>query len=198
MTALLALICTLALIPFLSGCSSQENAKAKPDVLTSNDTFTEGIENPELPERPAAMDNYDEEGAKATAEYFLRLSLYGVATDNWDEYNALCQPTCGFCNSYRDKNHEDYINISSTTMPEMKVQSACAWQLDDAPEQWLVDMLVKRYPSKTTDKDGATKRHEEGTAALAFLIDSADNWHIIEVESFDVEKYKELYGELSQ
>lgn len=83
-------------------------------------------------------------------------------------------------------------------MPEMKVQSAFAWQLDDTPEQWRVDVLVKRYPSKTTDKKGVTKHHKSGTAALAFLMDSTDGWSIIEIESFDVEKYEELYGELSQ
>ena len=99
----LALSCLLALALSLSACSSQKHNESEPSASPSVDTFVEGIANPDLPQYPPAMDTYDEEGAKAVAEYFLRLSLYGIATDNWDDYNALSQPTCGFCNSYRDK-----------------------------------------------------------------------------------------------
>ncbi|MBR5950538.1 MAG: hypothetical protein IKZ87_03795, partial [Actinomycetaceae bacterium] len=158
-------------------------------------TATEGIENPELPERPAEMDNYDEDGAMAAAEYFLRLSLYGIATDNWEDYTALCQATCGFCNSYRDKNHEDWKNISSSTMPEMKVLSAFSWQKEDTPKQWRVDALVERYPSTFVDKEKKVHRDEGGTAALAFLLDSSNGWRVVEVESFDIEEYEKMYGE---
>lgn len=195
--------CILVLLFSLSACSSQSKSKPTSSASASSAesfaiTATEGIENPELPERPAEMDTYDENGAIAAAEYFLRLSLYGVATDNWDDYNALSLPNCGFCNSYRDKNHEDYKNISSRTMPEMEVQSAFAWQVEDIPGQWRADALVERFPSKVIDKDNVVHRHEAGTAALAFLLDTSNGWHVIDIESFDINEYQELYGEPSQ
>lgn len=199
----LSLVCTLALILSLSACSSKTNSAPTPSPSASPaDSFAianiEGIENPELPERPVEMDTYDNYGAAATAEYFLRLSLYGIATDNWDDYNALSVPTCGFCNSYRDTNHEDYKDISSRTMPKMEVQSAYAWQVEDTPERWRVDMLVKRSPNTVINKDKSVRHREGSTTALAFLLDMSDGWHVVEVKSFDIEKYVELYGELEQ
>ena len=81
-------------------------------------------------------------------------------------------------------------------MPEMEVQNAFAWQVEDNPTQWRVDTLAKRYPSTTTDKDNIVHHDEAGTAALAFLLDTSDGWRVVEVESFDIEEYKQLYGEL--
>ena len=197
----LALSCAFTLALSLSACSSQTSSNPTPSPSASPTesfaiTATEGIENPDLPERPAEMDNDDKYGAAATAEYFLQLSLYGITTDNWDDYNALSLPTCGFCNSYRDTNHEDYKDISSRTMPEMEVQSMYAWQIEDTPEQWRVDTLVERSPSTVINKDKSVRQRQGSTTALAFLLDMSDGWHVVEVESFDIEKYVELYGEL--
>lgn len=187
------LVCTLALMLSLSACSSQESSKAKPDALASNDTFTEGIENPELPERPAAMDNYDKDGAIAAAEYFLRLSLYGVATDNWDDYDALSAPTCEFCTSYHNDNHAKWNKFSSKTMAEMTVDDVVVGPAKDDPKHWNVHLVATRYPHTIIDADNKVHNIEGETTALAFLLDTSNGWQILKVEIFEPEQFYELY-----
>ena len=51
------------------------------------------------PERPAAMDVVDEEGAAAVAAYFLELYPYVYATGDLEEWKALSHPECIFCAS---------------------------------------------------------------------------------------------------
>ena len=51
------------------------------------------------PERPAAMDNADEAGAVAAAEYFLRLTVYASATGDTTELEAMSGEGCKFCDT---------------------------------------------------------------------------------------------------
>jgi len=52
---------------------------------------------PAKPERPAAMDNDDAEGAAAAAEYFASLYGYTLSTLDSDEWERLSHEACGFC-----------------------------------------------------------------------------------------------------
>src|SRR5690606_13769770 len=51
------------------------------------------------PERPAAMDRDDVEGAKAAAQYFIELYPYVYATGDLDEWRAMSHEECVFCES---------------------------------------------------------------------------------------------------
>ncbi|MBR5950526.1 MAG: hypothetical protein IKZ87_03735, partial [Actinomycetaceae bacterium] len=144
-------------------------------------TATEGIENPELPERPAEMDNYDEDGAMAAAEYFLRLSLYGFATGDWEYYDALSASDCGFCQSYRDNCEKGRTSSVKRNMPEMKIKDAVAWHYEENAEQIRVNVVAERYPHISRKSDGTITNHEGETTALAFLLEFTDDWHIVDV-----------------
>lgn len=52
---------------------------------------------PVKPERPAAMERDDAEGAAAAAEYFLELYPYVMATGDTTEWEAMSHPTCQSC-----------------------------------------------------------------------------------------------------
>lgn len=51
------------------------------------------------PERPAAMDTVDVDGAAAVARYFLELYPYVYATGDLAEWKAMSHPECVFCAS---------------------------------------------------------------------------------------------------
>lgn len=198
--ALLSLVCALACMLSLSACSSQTSEGVTPSPsASSSDSFaitaTEGIENPDLPERPAEMDNYDEDGAIAAAEYFLRLSLYGVATDNWEDYDAMSAPNCEFCTSYRNDNHKNWSNLSSSTMANMTLDDAVAGSVEGNPGRWNVHLVATRYAHTIVDTDNKIRNIEGETTALAFLIDSSNGWQILKVEIFEPELFYELYPE---
>ncbi|MGV8967187.1 MAG: DUF6318 family protein [Cellulomonas sp.] len=57
------------------------------------------------PERPAAMDSNDADGAIAAATYFISLYPYVYATGDLAEWKAMSDPACIFCASV--SNHVD-------------------------------------------------------------------------------------------
>ncbi|MBR6460074.1 MAG: hypothetical protein IKS49_08020 [Actinomycetaceae bacterium] len=199
----LALSCAFTLALSLSACSSQTSSNPTPSPSASPTesfaiTATEGIENPDLPERPAEMDNDDKYGAAATAEYFLRLSLYGSATDNWDDYNALSAPDCEFCTSFRDNAHKNQENFSSKTMPEMTVNDIAVGRKEDNPEHWRVNLVAQHGSSMITYKNGKAENVEGVTTGFTFLLDSSNGWKVLTTETFKAELFYELYPEANQ
>lgn len=53
------------------------------------------------PERPAAMDQPDETGAVAAAEYVLQLYAYALSTGDLTAWDALSGQSCEFCENTR-------------------------------------------------------------------------------------------------
>lgn len=49
------------------------------------------------PERPAAMDNDDEDGARAAAQYFMAVYGHAVRSQDLTEFNRLCDPESLLC-----------------------------------------------------------------------------------------------------
>ena len=55
------------------------------------------------PERPAAMDAVNLDGAIATAEYFMSLYPYALNTGDISDWNGLSHPECIFCAGLADE-----------------------------------------------------------------------------------------------
>jgi hypothetical protein len=58
---------------------------------------------PVKPERPAAMERDDAEGAAAAAEYFLELYPYVMSTGDTTEWEAMSHPECEPCRGFIDQ-----------------------------------------------------------------------------------------------
>jgi len=52
---------------------------------------------PEKPERPAAMDKKDGDGAAAATSYFFELQQHMFLTGETDEYSAMSHQACDYC-----------------------------------------------------------------------------------------------------
>ena len=121
------------------------------------------------PERPAAMDNDDEAGAQAAAEYFME--LYGYATRSQDlvELVGLCDSASKFCSAVINEVAADTAagNVtvgSSTTLRTTSV---------DVPGEhsfYTVWGTLERTPFVTFDAAGSVIYESTGDAALDVAI----------------------------
>ena len=189
----------------LGGCSSQSQSQgnAAPSASASVSASASGeggsgstgepeaaeIETPELPKRPAAMDRDDEEGAIAAAEHFLRLSLYGAATGDWAEYDAMSMDTCTFCENYKKANQEAYEAGKRSSNTEMSVVESGfgAWPDDASCKR--VDLLVERGAHARSNVHGTSEDVEAETSVMAFVECFEDAWRVLELEALDPDEY---------
>lgn len=147
------------------------------------------------PVAPEAMADSGEAGAVAAAEHFLRLSLHGAATGDWDEYDAMSVDECAFCKNYRDKNQENYEAGVRATISEVRIDKSAAWPSEQDPNRMRVDLLVYRGPFDEVDADGGLSRAEGKLSMMAFILAPADaGWLVAEVEALDESVFAELHG----
>jgi hypothetical protein len=137
---------------------------------------------PVKPERPAAMERDDAEGAAAAAEYFLELYPYVMATGDTVEWDAMTwAETCGFCTGVRDTALEirsagDFYSGSDTT-----VDSAEAGEVDTLTGGRAVIVDVVQGPHIRTASDGEVIT-EGGEVAARLHVDvlfTQGQWYIV-------------------
>lgn len=80
--------------------SSEEPVSPSPSETPEPEPTQTG---PAKPERPAAMDRDDAEGAAAAAEYFLELYPYVMTTGDTAEWEAMSLPECEACVGFIDQ-----------------------------------------------------------------------------------------------
>lgn len=144
---------------------------------------------------PAAMSDSGEAGAVAAAEYFLRLSLYGAATGDWSEYDAMSGDTCEFCKSYHASNQQNLDKEAVVGIPEMRVVDSAVYPWEEDATMTRVDLLVERDATVLTYADGTQEPLSFETSMMAFLLDGASSWRVVGVQVHEAQKFNELYGE---
>jgi hypothetical protein len=136
------------------------------------------------PERPAAMDTVNLNGAIATAEYFLSLYPYVYNTGDLTDWKALTHPECIFCASVvanAERMHELNQHQVGT---DTTVDSATGVEVD--PGAWFtVDINCTQGPWSVTDDAGTVV--EAGPDTNAYLmhvvvVREADTWRVREVQ----------------
>ena len=88
----------------LGGCTADADAEPGPSVSTSGSPTVSASPSQSpivAPVRPAEMERSDEVGALAAAEYFMELFAYVMATGDVVEWDAVSDPSCGFCAGVR-------------------------------------------------------------------------------------------------
>lgn len=99
-----ALVATSLLV---AGCTGEE--PAEPETSTTTTAEAEPTETPEptptetgpaKPERPAAMEQEDAEGAASAAEYFIELYPYVMSTGDTAEWESMSLETCAPCTGF--------------------------------------------------------------------------------------------------
>ncbi|CAM3592817.1 DUF6318 family protein [Isoptericola cucumis] len=184
-------VAALLTVGLLSACSGAETPQedpgttttAPPEETSASPTPSATEEGVEKPERPAAMDKKNADGAAAAAEYFLSLRSYTLSTGDTSEWKAMSHKTCGYCESAlgqakRIVKEDDHFEGGEVTAKVTK-----KYQRDEATGIWPVDADVEEAAIRVTDKAGDTIFSTD-TARYASRIEvglMGDDWVIVEV-----------------
>ena len=121
------------------------------------------------PERPAAMDNDDEAGAQAAAEYFIELYGYATRSQDLEEFTAFCDPESTFCDGVIDAVNAD---IAAGTQTTGGASTLHAYRIDvpSAEKFYSVWGRVDREPFDVHGADGTVIYESEGEHGLDFAV----------------------------
>ncbi|WP_146192430.1 DUF6318 family protein [Cellulomonas sp. WB94] len=156
-----ALAAVLAL-GLLGGCSSGGSApvatstSSVPTVVASTTPTAAATPSPTAtpkPERPAAMDTVNVDGAIATATYFLELYPYALNTGDISDWNSLSHPECIFCAGLADEverqvglsEHQEGLATSIASATGIEVTRGAFFD---------VDLELTQGPWQVVDKAG--------------------------------------------
>lgn len=141
------------------------------------------------PERPVAMDNADEAGAVAAAEYFLRLTVYASVTGDTTQLEAISGENCKSCQSFistvtkRHADRERWVN-----MPEIQLSESQQWIEMDEPLQYQVEFEARKGSYEYYSFDGQLKTVPEEHVIFALRPTFEDSWVISAAQSFSPEE----------
>lgn len=137
------------------------------------------------PERPAAMDTVDADGAAAVARYFLELYPYVYATGDLAEWKAMSHPECVFCASVSSDVEAQVAAGISSTGGGVTVESAHVAQID--VDYFTVSLVASQAATTDVSGDGATVGATDGGRSLLTIIvwRQADAWVIRGIEIQD-------------
>jgi hypothetical protein len=178
-------VASLVALAGLAGCTGNADAgpsptttvAGEPTASTSPDVVVE------KPERPAAMDRDDAEGAAAAAEYFIELYPYVMATGDTDEFEAMSHEACGFCsdvlNSASANEAASYTYIGgdvTVDVQEVLEQDALTGIIP-------INVRVEQAESSTLDEfgDKIASASAELNESRVEVADSGDGWVIVEI-----------------
>ncbi|MFI9484892.1 DUF6318 family protein [Promicromonospora sp. NPDC052451] len=135
------------------------------------------------PERPAAMERDDAEGAAAAAEYFIELYPYVMATGDVEEFEALSHRACGFCSqALEDANQiqelgQTYQGGATTTT------LLSQYGRDELTGIYPLDVEVRQEASRTLEANGsvASAAKEQTSEHRVEVGRRSGNWLIVGV-----------------
>ncbi|MBD5788233.1 hypothetical protein IF650_18900 [Cellulosimicrobium terreum] len=181
----------------VGGCTGEE--PAEPDLTTSTvEAEPEPTEEPEptptetgpaMPERPAAMEKDDAEGAAAAAEYFLELYSYVMTTGDTSEWEVLSLDSCTFCQGAIEQagqiaQREDVFEGGGAVA---NVDDPGFYSRDEATGIFPLDVHVVQEPMSIRSEDGeelfAQKRTDDIYRAELGLSDG--EWVVVEISLRD-------------
>ncbi len=111
---------------------------------------------PVKPERPAAMERDDAEGAAAAAEYFASLYGYTLTTLDSTEWEALAHDSCGFCSETLEQ--VNWLRESGGTHAggelSLEIDDPGKYVRDAQTGIWPLDGVVKQSAFTVVDGTG--------------------------------------------
>lgn len=161
---------TLATVVLLTGCSGSEDP-AGPASPSPSKSPTEASASPSpspsaspaivKPERPAAMQKQDAEGAAAAAEYFLALYNYTKDSGDTSEWEAMSHDACQFCRNVLERATEIQENDLDIEGGDISAKVVEIYQRDEVTGIYPLDVNVKQERSTTTRANGTVESTSE-------------------------------------
>ena len=178
----------------LSGCGG-DDAKPSPSptksvpVLSASPSPSVGQRptgpiDVDPPERPAAMDNADEAGAVAAAEYFLRLTVYASATGDTTELEAMSGEGCKFCQSYISSVEKLHEGGGWASLPKVELLGSAGRLTSSDPVQYQVELDTRKSAYRVYEIDGHFTDELEENLIMGFVLVRLDDWYVAIAEDF--------------
>lgn len=173
----------VAVVVVLSACTGGEHNPGTAGPATSGPSRSSAVSAspspsvslPTRPERPAAMQREDANGAAAAAEYFIELYPYVMATGDTKEFEAMSHPECDYCNGALEnvawlretrRNFEGGLTEAALTRAYEKDDLTGIFPLDFRTSQgeiWIRDQSGKQVDHVTeTDFDARVEVDRNG------------------------------------
>lgn len=139
---------------------------------------------PVKPERPAAMERDDAEGAAAAAEYFLELYPYVMATGDTAEWDAMTwAEKCGFCTSVGAQAAEISAGGHEFVGGQVTASLAKIWPLDTLVNAYPIDLDASMQSAQIIDASGEPIEDIEGFEGVMelSLLHDGNGWRVLAV-----------------
>ncbi|MGW9467025.1 DUF6318 family protein [Cellulosimicrobium sp. MI9406] len=176
----------------VAGCTGGGEPAPSPPVETSaepSETETPEPEptttGPPKPERPAAMERDDAEGAAAAAAYFLGLYSDMMSSQDSAEWEEMSHAECGYCAASLDK--VEWLRESGSAYEggriTLDVDDPFKYVRDSQTGVFPLDGTLSQDALKVTAADGSEVA-SESTTSMAVRIEvgkSDDDWVIVEI-----------------
>lgn len=182
----------------LAGCASAEappdpvpseavtapppTGSATPTPPTPTPTTPEPVA---APERPAAMDQSDETGAVAAAEYFLALSQYTVHSGALDRWEQVATQDCRYC-AYVTQTAQDAQDRGVRIIGgDLTVRTAELTAADSALGVYAVSVAYEASPLVEVSPDGIESTVSPAGAGVLTVevVLTTDGWRLLGVVS---------------
>jgi hypothetical protein len=165
----------LALTGLVAACSGGEDpaepAAPEPAPATSapsaSPSPSPSAEGDDKPERPAAMEQHDAEGAAAAAEYFIALYPYIMKTGDTAEFKAMSHEACGYCTATLENEQWLRDNQAEFSGGELRTALEESYQRDAATGLYPFDVRVTQEAIRITNSEGAEVDSVEPTTSIA-------------------------------
>ncbi|WP_255181378.1 DUF6318 family protein [Cellulosimicrobium cellulans] len=179
----------------VAACTGGGDPAPSPPVETSAEPSVTEVPEPEptttgppKPERPAAMERDDAEGAAAAAEYFLELYPYVMSTGDTAEWDAMTwAETCGFCTGVKENALEIKSAGDSYVGSETTVEAATAGEVDSLTGGRAVLVDVTQAAHRRVADDGSVV--SEGAQVTGRLhidvVFTNDQWYVVGASEID-------------
>ncbi|SDC18985.1 hypothetical protein SAMN05216410_1354 [Sanguibacter gelidistatuariae] len=115
------------------------------------------------------MDNDDEAGAQAAAEYFMEVSGYAVRSQDLAEFTKLCDPESIYCSAVIEEVQAD-IAAGNVTVGGAKIFTTIAVDPPDEHPFYIVWGTLARTPFTVFDASGSIVDKLDGDDALDFAV----------------------------
>ncbi|MBD5785079.1 hypothetical protein IF650_02695 [Cellulosimicrobium terreum] len=181
----------------VGGCTGEEPTEPDPSTSTV-EAEPEPTEEPEptptetgpaKPERPAAMEKDDAEGAAAAAMYFMELVPRSLQSQDSSELKMMSHESCGFCDSTLE-NIEWLVDNDGTYAGgelEIEIDDPNRYVRDEATGIFPFDATINQERIEVADGDShEVSTVEKKTWEARIEVGRQDgDWVIVEVASPD-------------
>jgi len=113
----------------------------------------------QLPKRPAAMDEHTVEGAIAAGKYFVQLYPYIYATGDLNEWNALSDDGCEFCNSAQKRAGSIHTAGGYTVGGEVEIDEINGGGPYEE-NAYIVEFDLRFAPTELVEKDSTRTKYD--------------------------------------